>query len=96
MAAEFSEEDFCLRGSCEDLISDPCLKRIAVWRRDVGMPKKEKRLKEKEQKSKKDRYKGVEWRMQDLGRHQPLGLWGGVQLSASLAQACKRGLNRVK
>lgn len=58
------------------MTSDPCLKRMAVWKRDVGMPKKEKRLKEKEQESKKDRNKGVEWRMQDLGRHQPLGLWG--------------------
>lgn len=81
------------------MTSDPCLKRMAVWRRDVGGQMKEKELNGKDQRAKRDRNKGVEWRMQDLGKHQPLGLWGRVQCiihSFACLNAYKRGLKSVR
>lgn len=56
-AVESSEEDFGLRG---DVTSDPCLKRMAVWRRDVGRQVKEKEPNGEDQRARRDRNKGVE------------------------------------
>lgn len=73
MAVESSEEDFCLRG---DLTSDPCLKRMAVWRRDAGKKQaKGKRVKQRGSESKKGP-EIKEWRMQDLGKRLPVGAVG--------------------
>lgn len=60
---------------------------------------KGKELNGKDQRAKRDRNKGVEWRMQDLGKHQPLGLWGRVRCiihSFVCLNASKRGLKSVR